>query len=47
MESTLSHSNHSSPVAGDLDVRHPRAARHTASKAITISYWVVTALFCL
>ena len=44
MESTLSHPDDQNRFVGDTGLDSPA---RTTSKAITIAYWTVTALFCL
>jgi hypothetical protein len=45
MESTFTQSDQH--VSRDLGIRPARVSPHTASRAITISYWIATILFCL
>ncbi len=48
MESTLSYPSDHNPAVRDRGARHRAPyAGMTQRKAITISYWIITALFCL
>jgi hypothetical protein len=48
MESTLSRTDDHNQLAGDFGLHKPvRVPFRIAPKAMTIAYWIVTALFCL